>query len=49
MSPAPGSWAAWPLPAVLIPFYMLRLVNEELPGYCEYCRRTRFRLIPFLW
>jgi len=36
-------------------FLGLRLLNEEkvlrqeLPGYPEYSRRTRFRLIPFLW
>ena len=34
---------------------LMRLLNEErvlrreLPGYAEYCLRTRFRLIPFLW
>jgi len=44
-----------PLFALLIPFYMARLLNEEkvlqrdLPGYSEYCRRTRYRLIPFVW
>jgi protein-S-isoprenylcysteine O-methyltransferase Ste14 len=50
-----GSYVAWPLFALLIPFYVLRLLNEEqvlrreLPGYAEYCRRTRFRLVPFVW
>jgi len=41
--------------ALLIPFYVFRLLNEEkvlrqeLPGYPEYCLRTRFRLVPFVW
>ena len=24
-------------------------LREELPGYQEYCRRTRFRLVPGIW
>lgn len=50
-----GSYFAWPACAALIPFYTFRLVNEEkvlrqeLPGYSEYCLRTRFRLVPFIW
>jgi protein-S-isoprenylcysteine O-methyltransferase Ste14 len=50
-----GSYIAWPAFALLIPFYYFRLLNEEkvlckeLPGYSEYCLRTRFRLIPFIW
>ncbi|MGA2538454.1 MAG: isoprenylcysteine carboxylmethyltransferase family protein [Terracidiphilus sp.] len=50
-----GSWVALPAFASLIPFYALRLLNEEkvlraeLPGYPEYCLKTRYRLIPFLW
>jgi protein-S-isoprenylcysteine O-methyltransferase Ste14 len=34
---------------------VLRLLDEEkflsvnLPGYTEYCQKTRFRLIPFIW
>jgi len=47
----------WTLPAfvLVVPLIVLRLLNEEkvlrqdLPGYAEYCGRTRFRLIPFLW
>jgi len=40
---------------LLVPFYALRLLNEEkvlrqeLPGYCDYCARMRYRLVPFLW
>lgn len=34
---------------------VLRILNEEkvlcrdLPGYTEYCQKTRYRLIPFIW
>jgi protein-S-isoprenylcysteine O-methyltransferase Ste14 len=50
-----GSW--WALPGFLLVgvLIVLRLLNEEkvlgkeLPGYSEYCQRTRFRLIPFVW
>jgi protein-S-isoprenylcysteine O-methyltransferase Ste14 len=34
---------------------VLRLLNEEkflereLPGYSEYCRQIRWRLLPFIW
>jgi len=50
-----GSYFALPAFALLIPFYVFRLLNEEkvlrqeLAGYPEYCLRTRFRLIPFVW
>jgi len=50
-----GSYFALPASVLLIPLLVLRLLNEEkvlgreLPGYAEYCRRTRFRLIPFVW
>jgi protein-S-isoprenylcysteine O-methyltransferase Ste14 len=39
----------------LVALIVFRLLNEEkvlrreLPGYSEYCLRTRFRLIPFVW
>jgi protein-S-isoprenylcysteine O-methyltransferase Ste14 len=55
MPMALGSYAALPAFALLIPFYVYRLLNEEkflrqqLPGYSEYCLRTRFRLIPHVW
>lgn len=50
-----GSW--WALPGIyaVIPLIVLRLLNEEkmlvrgLPGYSDYCLRTRSRLIPLLW
>ncbi|MGD0680900.1 MAG: isoprenylcysteine carboxylmethyltransferase family protein [Terracidiphilus sp.] len=50
-----GSWVALPAFVLLIPFYVIRLLNEEkvlraqLTGYAEYCQRTRFRLIPLVW
>lgn len=52
---AMGSYIAWPAFALFVPLLVLRLLNEEkvlraqLPGYTEYCRQTRYRLIPFLW
>jgi len=53
--PALGSYFAWPPFALLASFYAFRLLNEEkvlrqeLPGYSEYCLRTRYRLVPFVW
>lgn len=50
-----GSYFALPLFALLTAFYVLRLLNEEkvlreqLAGYAEYCSRTRYRLVPFMW
>lgn len=25
------------------------VLRQELPGYSEYCLRTRFRLVPLVW
>ncbi len=39
----------------LLPLIVARLLNEEevllreLPAYKEYCQKTRYRLIPFIW
>lgn len=50
-----GSYFALPAFALLIPLIVLRLLNEEkvlrqeLAGYSEYCLRTHFRLVPFVW
>jgi protein-S-isoprenylcysteine O-methyltransferase Ste14 len=50
-----GSYAVWPAFALLVPFYVYRLLHEEkflsqeLPGYREYCLRTRYRLVPYVW
>jgi protein-S-isoprenylcysteine O-methyltransferase Ste14 len=46
-----GLLAMAPLPA-LIAFRILneeRLLREQLPGYEEYTRRVRYRLVPFVW
>jgi protein-S-isoprenylcysteine O-methyltransferase Ste14 len=45
--PAPGSYAALPALLLFAPFYVLRFKKEEkvlraeLPGYTEYCEKTR--------
>jgi len=50
-----GSYVTLPVFALQIPVLVVRLLNEEkflrreLPGYSDYCRRVRFRLIPFAW
>jgi protein-S-isoprenylcysteine O-methyltransferase Ste14 len=50
-----GSWVALPAFWLLIPFYVFRLLNEEkvlraeLAGYSDYCLKTRYHLIPFVW
>jgi protein-S-isoprenylcysteine O-methyltransferase Ste14 len=50
-----GSYFALLLAVPLIALLVFRLLNEErvllaeLAGYPEYCQRTRFRLIPFVW
>lgn len=50
-----GSYFALPAFVLIVPLIVLRLLNEEkvlrqgLPGYAEYCLRTRFRLVPFIW
>jgi protein-S-isoprenylcysteine O-methyltransferase Ste14 len=50
-----GSLIALPIAALMVPLIVWRLLNEEkilqrdLPGYSKYCRRTPYRLIPFVW
>jgi protein-S-isoprenylcysteine O-methyltransferase Ste14 len=50
-----GSCIAIPVFVLLIVTLIFRLLREEktlrqeLPGYSEYCQRSRFRLVPFLW
>ena len=52
---AQASYVALPVFALVIPGLVLRLRNEEkvlrqeLPGYAEYCERTRYRLVPYVW
>jgi protein-S-isoprenylcysteine O-methyltransferase Ste14 len=53
--PALGSYVALPFCALLLPLFVLRLLNEEkvlrrdLAGYAEYCKGTPYRLIPYIW
>ncbi|HTX77175.1 MAG TPA: methyltransferase [Terracidiphilus sp.] len=50
-----ASLVTLPLFLLLIVVYVIRLLDEEkvlardLPGYSEYCQRTRWRLIPCVW
>jgi protein-S-isoprenylcysteine O-methyltransferase Ste14 len=50
-----GSYVALPLFWLLVPILGYRLVHEErflrrdLPGYEQFCRQTRFRLLPGIW
>jgi protein-S-isoprenylcysteine O-methyltransferase Ste14 len=50
-----GSWVALPAFALTIPIFVMRLLNEEkvlrveLAGYADYCAKTRYHLIPFVW
>lgn len=53
--PALGSYAALPLPFLLMSVIVLRLKEEEkflstqLQGYEAYRRKVRYRLVPFVW
>lgn len=50
-----GSWWGLVVVALLVPLLMWRAVDEEqllkreLPGYSEYARRVRARLLPGVW
>jgi len=50
-----GSYIAMSAFVLMIPVLAFRLLDEErvlregLPGYEEYCRQTRFRLVPGVW
>jgi protein-S-isoprenylcysteine O-methyltransferase Ste14 len=50
-----GSFWAMLLIVPLVPVLIWRLLDEEyflkqnLPGYVDYCRTIRFRLIPRIW
>jgi protein-S-isoprenylcysteine O-methyltransferase Ste14 len=50
-----GSFVAVPVFVLIVPVLMARLMQEEktlqrqLTGYTEYCARTRFRLVPWIW
>jgi len=50
-----GSWWALAIFALVPLIMILRILNEEsvllknLPGYKDYCQKTTYRLIPFVW
>jgi protein-S-isoprenylcysteine O-methyltransferase Ste14 len=50
-----GSWWGFAPIAAMMPFLIWRLIDEErflaknLPGYTEYQKRVRYRLVPFVW
>jgi protein-S-isoprenylcysteine O-methyltransferase Ste14 len=50
-----GSWWSLGLIVPLVPVLLWRLLDEErilrrdLPGYMDYMRRVRCRLVPFVW
>jgi protein-S-isoprenylcysteine O-methyltransferase Ste14 len=50
-----GSFLALAAAVFTVPIFVLRLLNEEkllrrdLPGYADYCRQTRRRLVPGIW
>jgi len=50
-----GSWWSLGLIVPFMPVLLWRLLDEEkilqrdLPGYSEYMRRVRFRLVPYAW
>ena len=50
-----GSWWGTPFAVGLLMMGILRILDEErllrqsLPGYEEYCRKVRYRLIPRIW
>jgi len=49
-----SSWGLIPMAGIPLAL-VLRILNEEkvlcrdLPGYTEYCKKTKYRLIPFVW
>lgn len=50
-----GSWWSMLIFLFYIPIIVVRIIDEEklllqeLKGYDEYCKRVRWRLIPFIW
>ena len=50
-----GSWWAFAIFMLYIPMIVARIIDEErllaveLDGYAEYCKRVRWRLLPFVW
>ncbi|HEX7734245.1 MAG TPA: isoprenylcysteine carboxylmethyltransferase family protein [Ktedonobacteraceae bacterium] len=50
-----GSWWGLAILVLTIPVLIWRILDEEkllrndLPGYSEYTRKVRYRLVPYLW
>jgi protein-S-isoprenylcysteine O-methyltransferase Ste14 len=50
-----GAWWGFAVFVVLLPGLIWRILDEEkllkkdLPGYTDYMRKVRFRLVPFLF
>ena len=50
-----GSWWAFGVFLLYIPIIIVRILDEErllaveLDGYADYCKRVRWRLLPFVW
>jgi protein-S-isoprenylcysteine O-methyltransferase Ste14 len=50
-----GSWWGFVPIVAMLPFLIWRLLDEEhllassLPGYVDYQRRVRYRLVPYVW
>lgn len=50
-----GSWWGLAVLALTMPVLIWRILDEEellkkdLPGYTEYARKVRYRLVPYLW
>ncbi|GHO46229.1 methyltransferase family protein [Ktedonospora formicarum] len=50
-----GSWWGLAIIAITAPVLIFRILDEEamlkndLPGYTEYTRKVRYRLVPYLW
>jgi protein-S-isoprenylcysteine O-methyltransferase Ste14 len=50
-----GSWVAFGVACVVVVLLVVRTALEdetlrnELPGYIDYCEKTRYRLIPGVW
>jgi protein-S-isoprenylcysteine O-methyltransferase Ste14 len=47
-------WASVPVAVIVVALVVRtaledRTLREELPGYAEYARQTRFRLLPLVW
>ena len=50
-----GSWWALAIFVLYVPMIVVRIIDEErlltveLDGYTDYCKRVRWRLLPFVW